>query len=191
MAEFQIYKKRDFSAFVNDTMQFFKQFWKNYFRNYIVINGALLLVMAALYYLVFKDLFKNMYNPEALKSWYMNNNNPVLFSVMILIFMVVGIAISIFTTSFPMVYLKLLNTTGRDSFTPSEMLNGIKNYAGRMILFGIISIFILFPVIVIFMAGAMALSIILIGIPVLILGVPTIMIWGMQSLYVYIEEESG
>lgn len=191
MSEFQLYKKRDFSAIMNDTMQFFKQFWKNYFRNYVVINGALFLLMFILYFLVFKDMFKNLYNPNAAGQWLTNNSNPGLFAGGLLLFFLVSIALSIFTTTFPMIYLKLLKTKGEESFTSSEIFSGIKSYAGRMFLFGLISIFVLIPIgIVVFGIGAL-LSIIIIGIPLILLAVPTFMIWFMQAMYVYIEEDSS
>jgi len=190
MSEFQLYKKRDFSAYIGDTIQFFKQFWKNYFQNYAVINGVLLLVFVSLYFLLFKDLFSNMYDPNAIKTW-MTYNNSGSFMLSIIVLMIIGIAFSVFTTAFPMVYFNLLNTTGRDAFTASEMLNGIKAYAGRMILFGIISFFVMIPIVFIFFAFGVALSFLIIGIPILFLGLPTVLIWSMQSLYVYLEEETG
>lgn len=190
MSEFQLYKKRDFSAYIGDTIQFFKQFWKNYFQNYVVINGVLLLVFVSLYFLLFKDLFSNMYDPNAIKTW-MSYNNSGSFMLSIIVLMIIGIAFSVFTTAFPMVYFNLLNTTGRDAFTASEMLNGIKAYAGRMILFGIISFFVMIPIVFIFFAFGVALSFLIIGIPILFLGLPTVLIWSMQSLYVYLEEETG
>lgn len=190
MSEFQLYKKRDFSAYIGDTIQFFKQFWKNYFQNYAVINGVLLLVFVSLYFLLFKDLFSNMYDPNAIKTW-MTYNNSGSFMLSIIVLMIIGIAFSVFTTAFPMVYFNLLNTTGRDAFTASEMLNGIKAYAGRMILFGILSFFVMIPIVFIFFAFGVALSFLIIGIPILFLGLPTVLIWSMQSLYVYLEEETG
>ena len=190
MSEFQLYKKRDFSAYIGDTIQFFKQFWKNYFQNYVVINGVLLLVFVSLYFLLFKDLFSNMYDPNAIKAW-MTYNNSGSFMLSIIVLMIIAIVFSVFTTAFPMVYFNLLNTTGRDAFTASEMLNGIKAYAGRMILFGIISFFVMIPIVFIFFAFGVALSFLIIGIPILFLGLPTVLIWSMQSLYVYLEEETG
>lgn len=190
MSEFQLYKKRDFSAYIGDTIQFFKQFWKNYFQNYAVINGVLLLVFVSLYFLLFKDLFSSMYDPNAIKTW-MSYNNSGSFMLSIIVLMIIAIVFSVFTTAFPMVYFNLLNTTGRDAFTASEMLNGIKAYAGRMILFGIISFFVMIPIVFIFFAFGVALSFLIIGIPILFLGLPTVLIWSMQSLYVYLEEETG
>ncbi|MBV5283263.1 MAG: hypothetical protein JZU53_12605 [Paludibacter sp.] len=191
MSEFQLYKRRDFSAYIGDTMQFFKQFWKNYFQNYAVINGVLLLVFVSLYFLLFKDLLSNMYDPNSLSTWMTYNNNSGSFLLSIIVLMIIAIVFSVFTTAFPMVYFNLLNTTGRDAFTASEMLNGIKTYAGRMILFGIISFFVMIPIVFIFFAFGVALSFLIIGIPILFLGLPTVLIWSMQSLYVYLEEETG
>ena len=188
MSEFQLYKKRDFSAFMSDTMQFFKQFWKNYFRNYVVINGALLLLMCLLYFLIFKDMFKNLSNPGA-GSWMRNMSNLSIAGIML--FIVVSIALSVFSTAFPIIYLKLLKTKGEEPITSSELFIGIKGVAGRMILFGLISLFILLPLaFIVFGLGAL-LSIIIIGIPVLILAMPTFMVWSLQSLYIYLEEDAS
>ena len=192
MSEFQLYQKRDFSAFMNDTIQFFKLFWKNYFRNFVVINGALLLLMCVLYFLVFKDMFKNMYNPSGLAgSWLTNMSNPGLFIGGMLLFFLVSIALFIFTIAYPMVYLNLLKTSGEDSFTASEVFNEIKRIAGRIFAFGFFSFFIMIPLGMVAFGIGIALSFLLIGIPLLFLTLPTFMIWLQQALYVYIEEDES
>jgi hypothetical protein len=176
---------------MNDTMQFFKQFWKNYFRNYVVINGALILLICVLYFLVVKDLFKDMYTPKVDGSWLTNMNHPVLFWGGMLLFFIVTIVFSVFTTAFPMVYLKILKTKGEEAITSSEIYDGIKSYAARIILFGIISFFIMIPIGIIVFSISAALIIILIGIPLLFLSIPTYMVWIMQALYVYLEEDES
>lgn len=192
MSEFQLYKKRDFSAFMGDTMQFFKQFWKNYFRNYVIINGALLLLMCVLYFLVFKDMFKNIYNPAATAGSLLTNmSNPAIVIGGMLLFFLVGLTLFVFTTAFPMVYLNLLNANGEDTFTASEIFNEIKSNAGRIIAFGFFSFFIMIPLGVVVFGIGLALSFLLVGIPVLILGLPTFMIWLQQALYVYLEEDAS
>jgi len=191
MTEFQLYKKRDFSAFISDTLQFFKLFWKNYFRNYVVINGALLLLMCVLYYLVFKDMFKNVYTPNMpAGSWLTNISNPGIFYWGMSLFFLVSIALSVFTVAFPMIYLKLLKTKEEDSITSSDLFNGIKIYAGRLILFGLISFFVMLPLLAIVGAIGAALSIVIIGIPILFLAIPTFMIWITQAMYVFLEEDA-
>ena len=189
MTEFQLYKKRDFSAFMNDTLQFFKLYWKNYYRNYVVINGALLLLMCVLYFSVFKDMFKNLYTPNITDgSWLTNTTNPTLFAGGMLLFVVVSIALTVFSTAFPMIYLKLLKTKEENTITSSDIFNELKNYAGRMILFGLISFFVMIPLGIIAMAICMALSFLIIGIPMLMLALPTFIVWSMQSMYIYLEE---
>src|ERR1035437_3329581 len=164
MSEFQLYQKRDFSAFMNDTIQFFKLFWKNYFRNFVVINGALLLLMCVLYFLVFKDMFKNMYNPTGLAgSGLTNMSNPGLFIGGMLLFFLVSIVLFIFTIAYPMVYLNLLKTRGSDSFTASEVFNEIKRIAGRIFAFGFFSFFIMIPLGMVAFGIGIALSFLLIG----------------------------
>jgi len=192
MSVFQLYKKRDFSTYIGDTMQFLKQFGKNFFRNYLVINGALLLVVCVIYYFLFKESMGNIFTPQkAVNPWLMYNNNFGLLISFGAIFMIVMILFSIFTIAYPMVYIKLVDNTNRNTFTSSELFAEIKDYAGRIFLFGFISFFTLIPLLVIIMALGVALSFILIGIPVLLLSIPTIMAWAMQSIYVYLEEETG
>ncbi len=191
MSVFQLYKKRDFSAYIGDTMQFLKQFRKDFFRNYMVINGALLLVVCVIYYFIFNNSFGNTFNPKQADSWLMYNNNSGLLAGFMFVFMIIMVVFSVFTTAYPMVYIKLVGQTDRDSFTPSELLAGIKGYAGRIIVFGLISLFIMLPIAMIVMALGVVLSFVLIGIPVLMLAFPTILVWFMQSLYVYLEEGSG
>jgi uncharacterized membrane protein len=191
MPEFQLYTKRDFSAYISDTIQFFKQFWKNFFQNYMIINGVLLLLLTLVYYFLFKDSFKNMFNPAATDSWFMYNNNGLLFGVSMLVFILVAIVFSVTSTAFPMVYLNLVDRAENETYSASEIFSSIKKCAGRIIVFGLISMVILVPLSMIVMAVGVLLSFVLIGIPLLIISVPFLMTWGMQSLYVYINEEIG
>lgn len=191
MSVFQLYKKRDFSAYINDTLQFFKQFGKDFFRNYVVINGAALLVLCVVYFVFMKENFASMLNPALAESWFMNNNNMGQFIGFMVIFGIVMTLFSILSTAFPIVYFNLVNNSDKDKFSPSEIFAGIKSYAGPIFIFGLISMFILMPLAIIFMALGIALSFVIIGIPVLILGLPTFMIWSMQSLFVYLEEDAG
>jgi len=140
--------------------------------------------MCVLYFLVFKDMFKNMYTPGGAGTWLADNTTPAII-IGGLLFFLVSIALSVFTTAFPMIYLKLLKTKGDEPLISSEVFNGIKSYAGRLILFGLISFLIIFPLSIIVLGICAALSIIIIGIPMLILAIPTIMVWMMQAMYVY------
>lgn len=191
MSEFQLYKKRNFSAFINDSIQFFRLFGKNYFKNYITINGALLLVLSALFYFTFKDFFGNMMNPETANNWLLSDNNIFLVIVLFSLFFLVSIASSVLSIGQPIVYVKLIEKTGRNDFSSSEILQEILKIAGKIIVFGIISIFIFFPAMMILMVLGVALSFLLVGIPVLIIGLPAMLVWSIQALIVYIYEDAG
>ena len=191
MSTFQLYKKRDFSTYINDTLQFFKKFGKNFFRNYVIINGALLLVLCAVYFVFMKENMANIYNPALANSWFMNNDNVGIFIGFMFIFLIITVVFSVLSIAFPMEYFNLIDTTENESFTPSEIFNQIKKHFGRIFIFGLISMFILMPIMMIFITLGVVLSFIIIGIPLLLLGFPTMMIWGMQSLYIYILEDAG
>lgn len=193
MSVFQLYKKRDFSAYIGDTMQYLKQFGKNFLKNYLVINGALMLVWSLVYYFMFRSSMQNMLNMQkpSANPFSMYTNDMGSFFSMGAIFFVVMIVFSIFTIAYPMAHMKLIKETDRDTFTPSEIFIEMKGYAARIFLFGLISMFTLLPLAMIIFALGVVLCFILVGIPLLLLSIPTIMAWYMQALYVYMEEEVG
>lgn len=191
MQEFQLYKKRNFNAYINDSIQFFKLFGKNYFKNYITINGALLLVLSALFYFTFRDLFGNMMQPDVANNWFFSDNNLFLAIILFSVFFLVSIASSVLSIGQPLVYVKMFEKTGRNDFTASEILQEILKVAGRIIIFGIISFFIFIPVMMIVMMFGVVLSLILIGIPLLIIGLPAMLVFSIQALIVYVYEDAG
>lgn len=191
MQEFQLYKKRNFNAYINDSIQFFKLFGKNYFKNYITINGALLLVLSALFYFTFRDFFGNMMQPDVANDWFFSDNNIFLVVVLFSIFFLVSIASSVLSIGQPIVYVKMFEKTGRNDFTASEILQEILKIAGRIIVFGIISFFIFFPAMMVLMMLGVVLSFLLVGIPLLIIGLPAMLVWSIQALIVYIYEDAG
>lgn len=65
---FQLYKQRDFNEMLNDTVGFFKSSWKNYFTNFIVITGAMLLVLCLIFFFIFRDLFASLISGNPLPS---------------------------------------------------------------------------------------------------------------------------
>ena len=191
MTDFQLYKKRNFSDFINDSILFFKVYGKDYFRNYMTISGILLLVMCGLYYFTFKDLFESVGNPSAMSNWFLSDGNILTFAILVIATIIVGIALSVLSVGQPIIYTKLIEKTGRNEFTSSELVSLIMDKAGRMIFFGFITLILFMPLIAIFLVIAVALSFLLIGIPILILGLPAIMVWHMQAFIVYLNEDAG
>jgi len=194
MAEFQFYKKRDFVSYLGDTLNFFKLFWKNYLTNYLAINGVVLLLFGTLYFILYKDSFANLFNPlNASHAQFFSSDKSIgLFIVLIIALFVVALALSILTNAFPLVYVNQLDNTPGNEIQASDILNGIKGKLGRILLFALISLFTITPLILIGLAIEIALCFVLIGIPLLIISLPAVMIWALQSFIVYVEEpETG
>lgn len=188
--EFQLFQKRDFSALVSDTIQFFKTYWKPFFKNYLIINGALLLVMAALYFLLFKDIFSDLFSGGRTQSIELFDSNPVLFFTYLFLLMVFGCIFALFVTLYPMVFLRKLKD-GVVDMSPSDILNAMKADLGRMFLFGIATTFLFMLMMIVVLPLCIVLCFILIGIPALIFSFPAFFVWANQAAYVYLEQRTG
>lgn len=187
---FQLYKQRDFSAFISDTIAFFQAFWKNFFGNYIIITGGVLAVLSLFYFFLFRDLFSAIFNTAnggvGYDISYYFSDNPVLFAFMLMIMIVLGILFSIFSIAYPVVYLKLLEETGRANFTSSEIFARMKKFFPKIIRFTLFSLVTFVPIIVFAAALATVLVFLVVGVFVLLLLIPTSSVWFMQTLYVYL-----
>lgn len=187
---FQLYKQRDFSAYISDTIAFFKVYWKNFFSNYIVITGGVLALLCVIYFFVFRDLFSAMFNTmnqgvgQDISSYF--TDSPVMFVSMLVVMIVLSIFFSIFSVSYPVVYLKLTEETGRKEFTASEIFQRMKQYLPRIIRFTLLSFVTFFPIITIAAVLASVLILLVVGIFVLILLIPAASVWVMQTFYVYL-----
>ena len=175
---FQLYKKRDFSQLISDTISFFKIEGKNYFKSYFTINGGLLLILVVLISLFVKIFFEGMF------SAIQNNENPNFFVEQMFsnlgLFIGLGflmffaiILVSVINYTFPVIYLKILEE-GKTP-TTKEIIDRLKLKAGRSILF-----FITFLLIMV-----------IIGFPLLFILIPAVSSWIAQSYYHYINTNSG
>lgn len=130
MNDFVFYKKRDFGMLISDTFVFFRKYAKNFFSNYLLINGALFILIGVI--AAFMFIFYGVYS----------NNWPLL----LLIFAVLGVLsafLVLFVICFPIAYTQLLekNADGA-SIKAKELFVVIRKMLPRAILFGILSFFI-------------------------------------------------
>ncbi|WP_019538751.1 hypothetical protein [Proteiniphilum acetatigenes] len=190
---FQLYKQRDFSAYISDTIVFFKVYWKNFFGNYIVITGGILALLCVIYFFVFRDLFTALFNTVndgvGYDISYYFSDNPVLFISMLMMVIVLSILFSIFAVAYPVVYLKLIEETGRKDFTSSEIFDRIKKFLPRIIRFGLYSLITFFPLIIVATLLASVLVLLVVGVFILILLIPVASVWITQTFYVYMLNE--
>ncbi|SHG35539.1 hypothetical protein SAMN05443549_103371 [Flavobacterium fluvii] len=194
---FELYKKRDLSANFSDTIAFFKSFGKHYFKNYFVINGIFLMVLVVLIYfiskvymeLIFSGITNVRNNPNYLMA-YFNNNMALIAGGFIITFLLIVI-LSMLNISFPVIYLRLIEKTNGDPFSTQEIMGGLKENIGKMIIFLLGSIFIILPLAVIVFVLLFFLCFILIGIPLIIIVGSAFMSWITLSYYEYILKDVG
>lgn len=131
MNDFVFYKKRDFGMLISDTFVFFRKYAKNFFSNYLLINGALFILIGVI--AAFMFIFYGVYS----------SNWPLL----LLIFAVLGVLsafLVLFVICFPIAYTQLLEKNAdRSSIKAKELFVVIRKMLPRAILFGIISFFII------------------------------------------------
>lgn len=115
---------------ISDTFVFFRKYAKNFFSNYLLINGALFILIGVI--AAFMFIFYGVYS----------NNWPLL----LLIFAVLGVLsafLVLFVICFPIAYTQLLekNADGA-SIKAKELFVVIRKMLPRAILFGILSFFV-------------------------------------------------
>lgn len=187
---FQFYKQRDFSAFISDTIAFFRIYWKNFFGNYIILTGGLVALLCVFYFFVLRDLFEVLFNTADHGTGYDISyyfpDNPVLFMSCLLLVIVLGIFISFVSLSYPLIYMKLSEETGRADLTASEIFERIKKMLPRICRFALYFLVTFLPIIVLGAILASVMIFLVVGIFILLLLVPMSIVWVMQSFSVYL-----
>lgn len=189
---FQLYKQRDFNEMLNDTVGFFKSGWKNYFTNFIVITGAMLLVLCLIFFFIFRDLFASLIsgkNNYDFSTYF--QDNMVSLIILFAIAVIVTVFFSIACMTYPVVYLQLMGETGRSSFTANELFNRMKPQIGRVLWFSLLAFLILFPLLIVATAISIVAIFLVVGIFLIIMLMPIYMVWTMQSFFVYMNEGKG
>ncbi|WP_442787647.1 hypothetical protein [Flavobacterium suncheonense] len=194
---FQLYKKRNFSEFVGDTFAFFKTYGKHYYRNYFIINGGFLLVLLVLMYFLgkifYEGIFSNLsggvnYGTDNSADVFINENLPIIIGLGIFA-AIAALFLSILSYAYPVAYLKLIEK--KTDFTTEEIITVIKSKVGKIIVFFLASIFIMFPIMAIVMGLSFLLVFIIIGIPLLFIVIPALMCWFSLAFYDYISTDKG
>lgn len=190
---FVLFKKRDFSDLISDTFAFFKTNGKHFFRNYFLINGGLLVLFCALLYFVFKIYFEASFaGSGTLRANYLSqyfNNNMGLFAGTFSFFLLLIIVISLLNVAYPVLYLQLLDSKKGAEFTTAEIIDSLKDNVSKMIKFFIGFVFIIMPIMMVIFMLLILLCVIIIGIPMLMIAIPTVFAWLNLSFYTYLTEE--
>lgn len=190
---FQLYKQRSFSDLINDTFLFFKSTGKNYFRNYFIINGGILLILILLIYIVskvfFDGLFSSFGTPNAVQivEDYFSDNLGYFIATSIVTGIVI-ILLTMLSYSFPVIYLKLMETNEKPE--TSQIAAALKAKAGKIIIFALLSLVTFIPIAAICTAICTILVFVLIGIPLFIIVVAALTCWIFLSFFDYLNNDT-
>lgn len=192
---FELFKKRQLGDYIVDSFSFFKAFGKHFFKIFFVINAGMLLVAGALMYWFLKINF-NVLSNDTLQKTNPNQvldyfgNSPVII-VFTIIAVIIIVLISLFNSAYPILYLKLIAEKNSNNFTSTEILATFRQNIWKILKFTIGLVFIIFPVLFIAIIALFFLCFILVGIPLIIVAIPTLFTWINLSFYTYLSEEKS
>lgn len=193
---FQLYKDRDFGAYISDTIDFFKKFGKHYFKNYFIVNGFFLIILVVIIYFfstIYLESFGSILNPARGNANYMNEflqNNIGFFIVAIVAMALLMFVISIINYAIPSLYIELYENHGLD-FTAKDLAKSLKQNFGRLLIFFFASLFVMTPIFLIVFTVNILLCFLIIGFPLFFITFPAFMVWMYLSFNDYILGKSG
>jgi len=192
----QLYKSRDFSEFFSDTFTFIKENGKHFFKHYFIINGALLLILAALGYVFssyfLQDIFNSAYGLETSNRFEtLITENTVLFAILILAFVFIGILFGAVSYIYTPIYFKLYEKNNNTNFETKDIINAFKTHLGKLILFIILSFFFGLVLLIPFGIVSVIVSITIVGMLLLPLIVGLYMGLFNATLLEYLEDKRG
>lgn len=193
---FELYKKRQLGDYIIDTFTFFKTFGKHFFKIFFIINGAFLLIVGALVFFFLKSNFQAVFNESLdhpnsnnLVSYF--NDNYGLLIGFVVIFFVVVVALSLFNSTYPILYLKLIEKKNSTDFTTEDITTIFRQNLWKIIKFCVGFIFLVVPILFVGIVLLFFLCFIIVGIPLLLIAIPALFTWVNFSFYAYLTEDKS
>ncbi|WP_281240352.1 hypothetical protein [Flavobacterium praedii] len=194
---FELYKERDLSANISDTVTFFKSFGKHFFKNFFIINGIFLMILMVLIYFISKIYMEvlfsganNLNNNPNYFSNYISENITLVVGGFITAIIVIAI-LSMLNITFPIVYLKLFEKENNTNFSTPDITKELKKNIGKMFVFLLGITCIIMPLAFIVFGILVVLCFILIGFPLFIIIGIAFFSWVMLSYHDYILNDVG
>ena len=194
---FELYKERDLSANLSDTITFFKSFGKHFFKNFFIINGIFLMILMVLIYFISKIYMEvlfsganNLNNNPNYFSNYISENITLVVGGFITAIIVIAI-LSMLNITFPIVYLKLFEKENNTNFSTQDISKELRKNVGKMFVFLLGITCIIMPLAFIVFGILVLLCFILIGFPLLIILGIAFFSWVMLSYHDYILNDVG
>ncbi|MGL2967001.1 hypothetical protein [Flavobacterium sp. XGLA_31] len=194
---FELFKRREFGDYISDTFQFFRQTGKHYLKTYFTISGAMLLLLVVASYFLFQVYFDftlntgrdGNANADYLQG-YLLDNIAVIILVAVFLFLFI-ILLSMLNYSIPVLYMDLYDQNKGSGFEVREVLQNFRKKFGKILLFFLGTVFLITPILFVVFALLVLLCFILIGIPMLLLAIPTAFSWIILSFFEYLNNDKG
>ncbi|WP_460219502.1 hypothetical protein [Psychroserpens sp. MEBiC05023] len=191
----QLYKSRSFGEYFQDTFAFLKQNGKHLFKHFFIVNGMFLLILIIIGYFMSKFyteiLFGGvLYGSNNALDDYMNQNSGV-FILLLILFIVVGLAAAVISYSFVPIYLKLYNQHNGKGFNASDIISVYKSNIGKIFIFLISGIIIAIPLIIGVGLLIFVLAITIIGFLAMPLVIGAVSLFYQGTLIEYLDNKKG
>ncbi|WP_353102258.1 hypothetical protein [Myroides odoratus] len=196
---FLLFQKRDFSALVSDTFTFFRLEGKNYFKHFLKLCGIPLFLALVFIYLLADIGISSAttalrpagLNDEAFFRAVFDDHLGVSILAIVGVF-VVALIMGIVCYTYPVFYLKNLGDATEAQPADQNLIGKqIKGKLGAIIVFFLGTTFIMMPLAMILFSISVLLVFLLIGIPILLLMVPTFYSVFTLAIYEYLIKNTG
>lgn len=145
----QLYKSRDFNSFFSDSFEFVKLNGSHFFKHFFAISGALLIILAAISYIVIKLFFDKSLNTVTGNNFgqieqLIEDNIGIVVSLgLITLIFVILCALIIY--SFTPIYFKLYEAHGGANFKLSDIIKYYKSNKTKLLNYLGYGFLLLFP----------------------------------------------
>jgi len=192
----ELFKSRDFSSFFSDTFDFIKFNGKHFFKNYLTINGVFLLILMTFMYFFLKFYMSivtsSLYGGGTSEfETFIDNYGPIAIVVLIFFFFF-AIFAGLISYSFTPIYFKLYEENGGANFGSKELIASYKAKFGKLVIYLLVSVFLLsIPTLIATTIAVFIVSITIVGILLIpaVLAIP--MLFFHSTLMEYIRGEKG
>lgn len=191
---FLLFQKRDFSSLISDTFTFLRVEGKNYFKHFLKLCGIPLFFVLIFIYLladigVSSSVSAETYagiNPDNLFANLFDEHLGLALLALAGLFLV-GLIMAVICYAYPALYMKNL-AAGQDQ---SKIGSQIMQHLGSILIFFLGTTFLILPLIIICFYISVLLVFLLIGIPILLLMLPTVYSLLTLACYEYLTKNVG
>ncbi len=187
---FPLFQKRDFSALISDTFSFLKIEGKDFYKQFITLMAIPTALLILFIYFATDFSIDAMQLNDGVMDFEYSSFSIGLILTGILAMVIIGLIIGLICYTFPVFYLQNMANTTTGFPNQTNITKQIKDNFGRLFVFLLGTTFIVMPIFMILFVIAGVLSIVLIGIPIIILLIPTLYSFISLSFYEYLSKDT-